>query len=143
MSENKVGHKPGDYLNTFLSLNGAGAVFNANVNGGVTPQEFDGRVPQGNCWRVHRLIWFVEDNANLSAEKYGALSQLTNGVDLHVIDHSTDNVLQDLTPLPIKSNGQWAAYCYDLNIVNVGSGNSFACARWSIDRGGGALGVEG
>ena len=91
----------------FFSANGDGTgATNMGVDGG-TPAKFTVDGPtDGTTIKVARLIVAVEDNAAMTNTSFGAISTLTNGVGLEIVD-SSDATILDLTPITIKQNSDW------------------------------------
>lgn len=89
---------------------------------------------------VARMIITVEDATGMRAERYGSLgAALTNGIKLiHLNVDGTDR--HDLTNgLPIKTNAQWGAYCYDVELKEWGAGNEFLLVRWTFEKAGSGI----
>lgn len=82
---------------------------------------------------IVRMFVTIGDSGSFDAEKYGNGVTLTNGVTLSVVD-SSDNLIVDLSPDPIKSNVGWAKYCYDAEVKSWGTGEDFLVARLSFNR---------
>ena len=82
---------------------------------------------------VSRILVFVQDSGAFDAEKYGNNIDLTNGIDIKVVD-SEDNLLMQVTPAPIKTSGDWAALCHDVVYQEFGTGDKFLTARWTFSK---------
>ena len=81
---------------------------------------------------IERMIVYIEDVGSFPTDKYGYNVVLTNGI--HVAVHSADETEQvDLDGgQNIFTNAQWAAVCYDVNFLNLGSGNDSLSVRWTF-----------
>jgi len=92
---------------------------------------------------LHRLVIFVRDSGLFTADSYGALAALTNGIEIEVRD-SDDNILVDLTDgVPVKSNAQWCRVCYDSILQDYGAaGDSYVVTRWTFTRSGSPLALK-
>jgi len=125
------GIDPQNILHRFLDTDGDGTgttEIAADHSGGET---FKITAPAGEAYSITRMIVFVRDNATLTAAGYGALSELSNGVELGVYDDTGTRVL-NLTPVPVTSNAGWAGYCYDVETRAWGGGDNALSARWTF-----------
>lgn len=105
---------------------------NQNKNGSVTPVELTWK-PSDSGYKyaeAYRLIVYIEDNAAMRVQDFGAISGgLTNGVDIEVVQGGvTFDALDDAS---IRTNGEWAAFCYDASFLDHGAGNNVFKARWT------------
>jgi len=85
---------------------------------------------------VHRLVMQIEDATAATGEKYGGGTALTNGIELFLLDASGNTVIDITDGLPIKNNGDWARYCYDLTIDSFPGTNDFVQVRWTFAKSG-------
>lgn len=114
-----------------MTLNNAGVVSNANVNGAVTTQLFSYRPAQGVA-TITRMMVTVRDAGVFTAEKYGFLSALSNGCEVGLFS-ADKTILNSFTgSLPIKENAGWGVYCYDVDLKDWGAGDEFIVARWTF-----------
>jgi len=91
----------------------------------------------GSVVEITRMMGFIEDNANFSAEGYGGLGALTNGLTLGVFDSAGVEKYQLIdSHLPVKSNAHWGAYCYDVSYEAFGAGNNMLTWRWTFAKSG-------
>lgn len=106
-------------------------------SGGQGATSFVYEVPVGFELHLARLIVTIEDGAGMRAERYGGLSSaLTNGIIVESLT-SEDVVDMDLTDgHPVKTNADWASFCYDAQVLSWGAGDELLVARWSFDRAG-------
>lgn len=51
-----------------------------NVNGNITPVTFGAKPATGKKWRIKRIVGYMEGASPFSAEKFGDLPALANGV---------------------------------------------------------------
>ncbi len=118
-----------------LTLDGDGSTFNANVDGSVTPQLFWYSPPQNTKARIYRMIIFVRDTGVFTADGFGALAALTNGIDIYV---ARNNAASGATILnldadnKVQSNADWGRLCYDARLDAYGSGDNFIVVRWTF-----------
>lgn len=100
----------------------------------------------GNNFRalIHRMIVLVEDAGAFDANKYGNGIVLTNGISVYVRD-GDDAVVANLTPTiaPVKTNAEWGALCFDVDVKEWGTGNEILLVRWTFERAGIALLLDG
>ena len=93
--------------------------------------------------QCHRVIVLIEDGGPLSADNYGNLAALTNGIDCYVKDPAGAIDYQLIDPnLTIKSNLLWSQYCYDVKEINFGSGNDGVAVRWTFAKAGAPIQLE-
>jgi len=84
---------------------------------------------------IHRMIVSIGDTSGMQAQEYGNTGgALTNGISI-AIKRGAETLI-DLTPEVIKTNSQWAEYCYDANLLTWGAGNELMVVRWSFDKSG-------
>ncbi|MCK5133520.1 MAG: hypothetical protein KAR40_15375 [Candidatus Sabulitectum sp.] len=131
-------------IDRFLDVNGDGTG-NKNAIGDYssTAQRFKLTNPtdSGRRMHLHRMIVQIRDSTDPSASEYGNLgAALTNGIHVRVRD-ANDNTLENLTDdEPIKTNADYARFCYDSVIDNFkGTGDAFVSVRWTLDKAGGPL----
>lgn len=116
--------------------NGTGTK-NANVNGVVTPVPFKIVPPAGARYRLHRMMVKISDDAVVSAEKYGGIAALANGIEVEVdLDGDTIDLLDGV---PITGNADWGKVCYDTHVVDYGAGNNIILVRWTFAKSGAPL----
>ena len=96
--------------------------------------ELEGPTADNTHTVVERIMVYVQDTGIFDMEDYGATAApLTNGITIDVMN-SSDSSIVDLTPVPIKSNGQWGAYCYDVRVDTWGVGDEALQARWTFTK---------
>jgi hypothetical protein len=121
------------------NLPGDGSNYSMNVNGSVTPQRFYIQPAPGTGFlAIFRLIVTIEDNANITADGYGGLNTLTNGIDIAVKSGGpTGTVELDLLDGdPVKNIIAWGEHSFDVSEHTFGSGNNFVLARWTFSKAG-------
>lgn len=99
--------------------------------------------PAATRFRIARLMVEIEDIGSVTGGKYGALSALTNGIQVRTQNDS--GTLVDLTnSLPVKTNANWGRFSYDVFNTNFGGGaNDYVQARWSFIRFGQHIRLDG
>ncbi len=79
----------------------------------------------------------------MQAEEYGNLgAALTNGITVRLQD-SGGTVLDLTDGLPVKTNAGWGQLCYDVDLKSWGAGNELLLVRWTFERAGQPLRLEG
>jgi hypothetical protein len=134
-SKTNANLRGGRWWATFLDTVGdmSGSI-NQAVDGSVTPVNFMFTVPAGYIYYVHRAIITLKDAGTFDVEKYGNGITLANGVILGSI---RDGAVVDATfQKPIMSNGDWAAYAYDLTFHTEGTGENVAAISYEFERDG-------
>lgn len=119
-------------------LRTAGGSTDGAVNGSVTPVEL--LYTAARRLQVARIIVTIEDNGNFSADNYGGVSTLSNGIEFeHVRNGTTIDLLDGQ---PIKSVVDWSIHSYDLDYHAFGSGNNYVNVRWSFNKAGASMFFE-
>jgi len=97
----------------------------------------------GEVFRIARLIVSIEDTAGFAATGYGDVAgELTNGITVRV--HDGTSLLMDLTDgVPLVSNADWSARCYDADVKTWGSGNDLLAVRWTFTKSGQYIRLDG
>lgn len=96
--------------------------------------------PAGEVWHIFRLIGYMRFGSALRADRYGGAA-LTNGVKLiHEVSSSERDLTSQRSVLHLA---EWGAYCHDFTEHSFGSGDNFATWRWSFNRSGVALFIDG
>lgn len=116
----------------YLSTNGDGTgTINAIGTYAAAAETFEVQPAAGETYVLSRIMWYVSDAGNFDADKWGNAITLTNGITLKVLA-SDGTELVDLTPQPIKTTGNLANYCYDVDVKAWGVGNQVMVARWTF-----------
>jgi hypothetical protein len=131
----------GTLLYRYLDTDGDGTgTKSANGNysaGGAGATEFFIQPPANTLYVLHRMIIHIHDSTAFSAEKYGALAALANGISVTVDQISPAVELVDLTDgIPIKSNAEWGQVCFDVDLASYGQGDVYLNARWTFSKAG-------
>jgi len=101
--------------------------------------------PTGYTYNVHRLIVSVGDANGMTGAEYGNLgAALTNGIALKVETRAGATEISDLmSGHSVKTNGEWGALCYDVDIKGWGVGVDLLVARFSFNRFGSPITLRG
>lgn len=103
-----------------------------------TEKDFIIKPPTGEIWEVSRMIFALSDNGILDSGYWGGSnSALTNGVKLQIWDGGKENGILKIDlfdKMPLKSNGQWGAVCYDVEKVTFGQGDNWLHARYTLSK---------
>ena len=133
-----------DFVSLFLNN---GSTINATGDFSVNPQNFTGGPPTDEVWRISRLLITIIDTNIKNFNEYGALPKLTNGLKIGVvIDNSTKvlNPLRNVTDnFMVRTNGDWAKLMFDLDIKDLGAGNDYVVGRWTFDKAGTKIRLDG
>ena len=137
---------PSDLLFQFLSTNGDGTGV-TNINGdysGGNTTNFAITASPGRVYQIERMVVTITDStSNFQRASYGAIGGgLSTGLYFGVWD-SLGNQIKAITTQTIKSNSDWANYCYDTS-VNVWSGGEESLhARWTFSKSGSPIFLDG
>ena len=120
------------HIMELITLDGAGSVTEIIGDYSITPGSF--RYVSGyNSTKIERMIVSVVDSTVSNTADYGNISGLTNGIQLYHRD-SEDNILETLTPFPVKTNQDWSAVCYDVTYHTLGAGSDQVSIRWTFSK---------
>lgn len=117
--------------------------------GGSSGMSFYIKPTSTQDFRIERMMVHVQDTGAFAAEEYGAMTALTNGVQVRVrtstgTPGALDGITHDLTgTLPVKTNAQWGRQCYDVRVDTWAAGDEFLSARWTFSKGGYPLRLDG
>lgn len=135
--------RQGNIISQFLDLVGDGSGVNNAVGTYGSPTDFKITPASDEIYVISRLIVSLEDTVGMDADAYGNGITLTNGIAVAVKDGSgVVDALTDPTHL-IKTNGAWAHYCYDTELLEWGSGNEHLVVRWTFSKSGKPLVLRG
>lgn len=95
-----------------------GTTFDMNVDGSVTEQVFSIAPPVGKIWRVSKWMLTIQDEKGFSVEGFGAITQLTNGIEPRI---KLGGVVNNLLPFSVKSNGDIGSVGYPTQIHTWGN----------------------
>ena len=135
---------PAKFISVHLTSDGiAHTGSNGSATGNyATVQRFWRGPAVGKKWVISRLLVTVEDSGSFDSGNYGNGVVLTNGISVQVWDGS--NVDLDLTDShPIKTNVDYAHFCYDVAISSFGVGNEYLNARWTFAKAGKGILLDG
>jgi hypothetical protein len=129
-------------LYQFLSKNGEGTgVINAIEDYSGAADRFFIKPPKGKVYRIERMIVTIRDTGSMDSGGYGNGSALTNG--LRLVKENKDGEVYDYTGgQTIKTNAQWAGYCYDLSLLQFGLGDEFINIRWTFAKSGAPITLD-
>ncbi len=135
-----------EFTSLFLSN---GSRIDANVDFSAKPQNFTAGPPSDEVWRISRMLLTIIDANIVNVASYGAIAGgLTNGLEVGVIQ---DGIIGILNPernisdgmFKIRSNGDWASLMFDVEITNLGSGDDYVTGRWTFDKAGTKIRLDG
>lgn len=131
------------FFSQLLSTNGDGTgTKEATGDFSSTASLFILQPPLNEIYDVARLFVTIRDTM-ITAEKYGGIaSGLTNGIN---IDHREEgDIIKDLLGgFDIKTNIDWARFCYDVDLKTWGAGDEFVTVRWTFEKSGEPLILHG
>lgn len=122
---------------------------NINANGDYSSAPRDFAIAPGpdQIFAVARLIVTIRDSGSFDSGFYGNNIVLTNGIQVEVrqgIPNGSSVLETSLTgPVTVKTNTDWASYCYDVAVSNFGQGDEVMAVRWTFTRGGGYIVLRG
>ena len=93
-------------------------------------------------YAIFRMLVFIEDTQALSADEYGNLAALANGVRVVLRDKNDAEIIDLTAGVTIKNNAQWAQVCHDSKQSDYGSGNNFVSVRWTFAKAGSPIFVQ-
>lgn len=114
----------------------------ANGDYSDTPELFKIQPPSNEIYIISRMIVMIRDT-NISAEKYGGIvGGLTNGIN---VDERVESKIDEdlLGGFNVKSNADWARVSYDVDLKSWGPGDEMIVMRWSFDKSGVPLKLDG
>jgi hypothetical protein len=111
-------------------------IWNANVNGSVTPQIFHVKPPPGQVWDTTAIHVAITDNSAMDDSLFGGITALTNGVLLRKKLNSKGYENRGL----IKNNGDLRLVC-DADYAARAPSGEFGISGKCKFQGGGNLGV--
>jgi hypothetical protein len=135
----KTYNNPRNRLERLLDTNGDGSGTTDMVSD--SPRAYFIQPPPGEIYVIKRINVYIEDGTNekFDAAKYGATTELSNGIVLSIQDANGN--LATLTPQAITKLGHWDLGAgIDMLVTDFPAGASdLAAVRWTFTRGGGAL----
>jgi len=131
----QAGAPPEDLLFRYLDTVGDGSgTKNANGDYSSVAQDFKITTqPNISSNLIQALNIHIRDGSALSANEYGNVAALTNGVSVKI--HNASNVaVIDLTDgIPVKSNAGWSRGAFNMRADDFGSGDNFISAQWHFN----------
>jgi hypothetical protein len=111
---------------------GSYAVTGDYSDGGLGSTIFKIAPLDGEVYVISRLLGYYEDVGAFDTDKYGNNITLTNGITMEY--DWRNEVIQLIADGPIKTNGNWAATCYDVVQQAFGLGNEYLSFRWTFQK---------
>lgn len=110
----------------------------------ATPTEFKVVPAAGEVFELHRMIISLSDTAgSLDSGSYGNGIVLTNGIKVE-IRNASGTIFALTNDRPVITNAEWGHLCYDVNVLNFGTGDEHLVVRWTFTKGyGGPFIVDG
>jgi len=133
-----------DLIYRYLDTNGNGTgVSNAAVDHSSAVQQYYIAPDPGEVFHIARMIVSIEDTSGMTAQEYGNLgSALTNGVEIKKMKGASLPLIDLSAGVPIQTNAQWGALCYDVDLKTWGVGDELLVVRWTFDKSGGSLRLD-
>lgn len=117
---------------------GSGTIF-ATGNYSGNPTQFKVTAQPDEQIFIERMIVGLEASDFSRSDFYGDTNALSVGITIYVTDDNGDIQYYLTDPdAPIKTNAQWAHYCYDYARFNTDkqSGTEAAAVRWTFAKSG-------
>lgn len=89
-----------------------------NVNGSITPVEYQFRPPVGEAWILNEMfVQILTNTININDTEFGDVGALTNGIEAKIINDS--GIILDYTELGnLKSNNDLSALGFETSRQN-------------------------
>lgn len=131
------------WFSHFLDTNGnQTGTIDAIGDYSITPEIFYIQPPVTEVYIMNRLIISIHDTGNFTASIYGAGAILPNGVDIQIKRNGTS--LVNLTNgHPVKENGGWGDFCYDVDVSDYTGNDNYTHVRWTFEKAGAPLLLNG
>jgi hypothetical protein len=104
---------------------------NANVNGSVTPVDFEFKPGPNEVYVLDRILFYGLGTTNVTSTSYVDLVALTNGVEI-TLNNSAGIVSNVTNDLPLKTNDDICNLCYDSRQNLFGANPRSISARYSF-----------
>ena len=132
------------YFSRYLDTTGYGTGTKSAIGDySSARQDFKIQPRPTSVFRVARMIVTIRDDAVVTQTGYGALPELTNGVQVFVRSDKND-VLRLDDNIPIKANYQWAERCFDVGMPFVSFAQFFVVQlRWTFEKAGVPIRLNG
>lgn len=134
----------GQIFNRYLDTNGNGTGTDSAIGDYSSVEGIFYVQPSLNqVLTLHRLIVCIQDGQGFRAERYVSLgAALSNGVALRVSNDK--GIVTDVTNgNPIVNNAGWGGLCYDVDLKTWGAGDEILLARYSFDKAGTQIALDG
>ena len=133
------------YLDTVGDTTGTDNAIGNYSDAGDGLTEFKVAPGLEEVYQLHRLVIVLSDAGTMVADGYGSSSALTNGIAAK-IKNAAGTIVDFTSGDLIKANAEWAQICYDVAVLNFGTGNpnEYLTVRWTFTKGyGGPLILDG
>ena len=114
-----------------------GSTTNAIGNYGTLEQFKITCIQSSQQLHIRRMLVYYEDVGQFVTNKYGYDLVLANGINI-VVRNADDSLVTELNDgIPIQTNSQWSALCYDTRPDDYGAGpNGTLAVRWTFGESG-------
>jgi len=106
---------------------------NMNIDGSSAPIIFKIKPGIDESLKIARIIVYVEDSGTFDAEKWGNGITMSNGIEFKL---KQNGIPVNKLGFNIKSSGDMAGICHDLNHQAFGTGNEFVTFRLTFTKAG-------
>jgi len=132
-----------DILYQHLSVNGDGTGdFDAIGDYSGAATEFYIQPASDKIFAIETVTVSIQDGQKVSADKYGGMTALTNGIDICIED--SGGVITNITANDqIKSNGEWASYFDSMKAHTFGTGDELVVLYWKFADSGRSILLDG
>ena len=134
------GGKAAVIMSRHLDIVGDGTGLDNVIADYTVPQVFKIAPAAGEIFRIERMIGFIQDGGNFTAEGYGGLVALTNGIAL---EYDVKGSVVQLLEEAVVSNAEWGGQCFDTRYDNFGAGDNMFVFRWTFSKAGGPIILNG
>lgn len=110
--------------------------------GGLGATDFFIEPGANEIFAIETITIAIEDNAKISADKYGGITALTEGIAI-TIENDSGVVLDITTNAKIKTNTGWASYFDSMNTHTFGTGNELVIVYWKVSDTGRSILLDG
>ena len=109
----------------------------------TAPFDVKAAPPAGEVWVLSRMLLYLDDNVKITGTGYGGIATpLATG--LTITTENAGGAIHDYTPKKIQKTGEWSLVAgVDILPSTFNTGNDFATMRWTFERGGGMIVLDG
>lgn len=128
----QAGVAPEDLLFRYLDTSGDGSG-TKNANGDYSSIATDFKITTASnisSLLIQMLSIHIRDTAALSADEYGNIAALTNGVSVGIYNPAGSIVMDLMDNIPVKSNAGWSRGAFNIRADDFGSGDNFIAVQW-------------